>query len=302
MDKRNFSTDPVRVFIAVGHGGSDPGAVCGDIKESDCNLVVALTMESELKRHGMQVKLSRYCDEEDRLREEIVACNNYGPELAIAIHTNAGGGKGFEVLCRKGSWENNGIVHKLAQFLQKQVQSSCQMPVRDIKFRSDLGWLNQVQAPTVLCENFFVDEPNAHKYAETGFLKKIGKAYAMAILELYGIVYRPESDSILRFSVVEANDYRKECSCFGLLLNGHHYVQLRQLAAVFGFGVYYEVQNKGVLLYPQDLYAESDFGGEHPLKIDDFPTKAERLLNGIAEPDLVSADYALEEFDLCDNL
>ena len=95
MEKRNFKTNPVKVFLAVGHGGPDPGAVKGDIREAACNLTVALTVRQELERHGMQVLLSRYTDVENRLPVQIAQCNQFGPELAMAIHTNAGGGSGF---------------------------------------------------------------------------------------------------------------------------------------------------------------------------------------------------------------
>ena len=42
-----------KVFIGVGHGGSDPGAVAGGIKESAANLQMALGMTEELARPGV---------------------------------------------------------------------------------------------------------------------------------------------------------------------------------------------------------------------------------------------------------
>lgn len=60
-----------RVFIGVGHGGSDPGAVAAGIKESEANLQMALGLKVELERHGVTVGISRTRDEEDRLAEEI---------------------------------------------------------------------------------------------------------------------------------------------------------------------------------------------------------------------------------------
>ena len=42
-----------RVFIGVGHGGADPGAVSGTWEEADINLVMALAMRDELERHGV---------------------------------------------------------------------------------------------------------------------------------------------------------------------------------------------------------------------------------------------------------
>ena len=85
-----------KVFIGVGHGGSDPGACANGLRECDVNLEMALAMKAELERHGVTVGISRVKDENDRLAEEIRECNAFAPELAVEVHNNAGGGDGFE--------------------------------------------------------------------------------------------------------------------------------------------------------------------------------------------------------------
>ena len=85
-----------KVFIGVGHGGSDSGACANGLRESDVNLEMALAMKSELERHGVTIGISRVKDENDRLAEEIRECNAFAPELAVEVHNNAGGGYGFE--------------------------------------------------------------------------------------------------------------------------------------------------------------------------------------------------------------
>ena len=50
-----------KVFIGVGHGGSDPGAV-KYVKEADANLQMALGLKAELERHGVKVGISRVKD------------------------------------------------------------------------------------------------------------------------------------------------------------------------------------------------------------------------------------------------
>ena len=84
----------MKVFIGVGHGGSDPGAVANNTKEKDLNLSIAIACRDELKRHGVTVKMSRSKDENDTLSEEIAECNAFSPDLAVDIHNNAGGGDG----------------------------------------------------------------------------------------------------------------------------------------------------------------------------------------------------------------
>ena len=51
-----------KIFIGVGHGGGDPGAVGNGLKEKDVNLSIALHLRDELKRHGVTVGISRTVD------------------------------------------------------------------------------------------------------------------------------------------------------------------------------------------------------------------------------------------------
>ena len=83
-----------KIFIGVGHGGIDSGAVANGFKEKDLNLAVALSCRDELLRHGVSVLLSRSKDEADPLTEEIKECNAFGPDYAVDIHNNAGKGDG----------------------------------------------------------------------------------------------------------------------------------------------------------------------------------------------------------------
>ncbi len=108
-----------KVFLGVGHGGSDPGAQGGGLDEADINLGIAVACAHELTRHGVQVCMSRTKDEDDPLTEEIRECNAYDPDLAVDIHTNAGGGTGFEVYHTLGG----GTGKILAQNIEAEVKA-----------------------------------------------------------------------------------------------------------------------------------------------------------------------------------
>ena len=92
-----------KVFIGVGHGGKDPGAVAGGLLEKDVNLVMALEMAQVLTRHGVEAALSRTVDEDDTLQEELREAKAFAPDLAVEIHNNAGGGDGFEAYVQTGA-------------------------------------------------------------------------------------------------------------------------------------------------------------------------------------------------------
>lgn len=91
-----------KVFIGVGHGGADSGAIGrGNQLEKDLNLSIARACGAALERHGVKVQCSRTKDEADPVSEEVAECNRFAPDLAVDIHNNAGGGDGAEVFHSK---------------------------------------------------------------------------------------------------------------------------------------------------------------------------------------------------------
>lgn len=280
-------THPIKIFIGVGHGGTDPGAVHDGIVESHCNLTVALTLEAELKRHGMLVQLSRYGDEPDKLAEEIAECNAYNPDFAIEIHTNAGGGSGFEVYHQvRDDWAKYQMSCRMARKLQTEVQKYQKVKPREVKAGAHLAWLKEVQAPAVLCENFFVDGPKASAYAQQDALKSLAKAYARAILDYYGIAYHEQQESYW-FNIIEPNWTVRPVKLPGILQNNTIYVPVRKLMAFFDRGIYYDVRTKESIVFPNEYFTEDDFASGsvklHELcpPEDDELTAAEKAAYGL---------------------
>lgn len=60
MNKKGL--DSISIYLDSGHGGDEPGAISGGIKEKDFNLKVALKVEKLLKEKGYEVVMSRRTD------------------------------------------------------------------------------------------------------------------------------------------------------------------------------------------------------------------------------------------------
>lgn len=176
-----------RVFIGVGHGGSDPGAVANGLRESDVNLTMALAMKKELERHGVTVGISRARDENDRLAEEIRECNAFAPDLAVEVHNNAGGGDGFEVYVNG----KDSVARRLAERIEEEVRAIGQNS-RGVKVSTRLGWVNQVKSPAVLCEGFFLDSKDREIADTAEKQERFGIAYARGVLKQLGIAVKPQ--------------------------------------------------------------------------------------------------------------
>lgn len=176
-----------KVFFAVGHGGSDPGAVGNGLKEKDINLHIMLPCKAELERHGVKVVCSRTKDENDPVGQEVKEANASGADIAVAFHTNAGGGDGSESFYYGTSTKGK----KLAQLCEKHTQGIGQN-TRGIKDGSHLYFVKKTTMPAVLCECAFIDNKTDVKIIDTvAEQKKFGVAYAKAILEYFDIEYKP---------------------------------------------------------------------------------------------------------------
>ena len=84
-----------KVFIGVGHGGSDPGSV-KYITEKEYTLKTAKAVSEYLEDYGIEYKLSRTSDIDTDMDSKVKMCNDYKPDLVIDVHYNAGDGTGFE--------------------------------------------------------------------------------------------------------------------------------------------------------------------------------------------------------------
>jgi N-acetylmuramoyl-L-alanine amidase len=177
-----------KVFLSAGHGGTDAGACGNGLKEKDINLQVMLACRDELVRHGVTVVCSRTTDANDPVQDEVKEANKSKCDLAFSIHTNAGGGDGFEAFYYKG----NANGKKLAQLCEKYVKQLGQNS-RGCK-TNNLMFTRETTMTAVLVENFFIDNKTDKAIGDTlAEQKKFGVAYAKAILEYLGIKYKEKT-------------------------------------------------------------------------------------------------------------
>lgn len=186
-----------KVFIAVGHGGIDSGAVANGLKEKDMTLTMAIACQNHLKANGVDVKMSRYCDENDDVSEEVKECNNFNPDLAFAAHVNAGGGDGFEAFYSI----LGGLGKTLAANIEAEVKVLGQNS-RGIKTRKNskgkdyYAFIRKTKCPAVIGEIGFIDNKNdLQAFDEEHELKAYGVAYAKGILKTLGIIENTQDET-----------------------------------------------------------------------------------------------------------
>ena len=97
MNDKNY-----RIVIDPGHGGSDPGAVNGNVYEKDFALDVSEYIYDRLGQLGIPVYITRDTDEtlnrNERVNRILNAFGNTSDVIVLSNHINAGGGEGAEVV------------------------------------------------------------------------------------------------------------------------------------------------------------------------------------------------------------
>ena len=192
-----------KVFLGVGHGGSDPGAVANNTKEKDLNLSIALACRDILAKHGVSVKMSRSKDENDTISEEVAECNAYSPDLAVDIHNNAGGGDGAEVFHHHGGGKGKTLAENILAEMVKVGQNSRGIKTRKNSNGKDYyAFIRNTNCPAVIVECAFVDNAQDLKIlASESQRKSMGEAIAKGILKTLGIELQSEKASLYRVQV-----------------------------------------------------------------------------------------------------
>ena len=181
-----------KVFIGVGHGGKDPGAVAFGYKEAEFNLDIALACRDALRSSGVDVCVSRTSNVTEDLVDRIKECNAFNPDLALDIHNNAGGGDGAEVYHTKWLGKGKTLANNILAEMKKIGQNSRGARVKKNSKGDDyFGFIRQTKCPAVLVECAFIDNATDVKIIDTlAERKAMGVAIALGVLKTLGVTYK----------------------------------------------------------------------------------------------------------------
>lgn len=204
-----------KVFIGVGHGGNDPGAV-GYVVEKDANLKMARACREYLENAGVQVLMSREKDVDEGLNEKISECNSYKPDYALDIHNNAGKGDGFEVYHSIIGGKGKTLALNIEEEVKKIGQNSRGLKTKTNAEGSDyFGFIRGTNCPAIICEGAFVDnEADAEQIDTDAGCREFGYAYARGILKTLGVEDRNSLGTVVVEQLEPATIYRVQTGAF----------------------------------------------------------------------------------------
>ena len=165
-----------KIYINPGHSDKDPGAV-GYETERRLNVAVSKYMEAYLlANYECETRMNP--GTMDDLAEICKDANNWGADLFVSNHFNAGGGDGFE--CFVYSTNNVPMGKVFEKYVLDAGQNS-----RGVKIQPGFTVLAKTHMPAILLEGAFVDnQKDIADWNDNFELQKLGEAYANAAAEV----------------------------------------------------------------------------------------------------------------------
>lgn len=171
----------IKVCIAAGHGGSDPGAVRGSRKEKDATLKIAKKVGAKLKAKGISVLYTRTKDEFVSLKEQCAISNTWGSDVFLCVHVNAAENEKAEGI---ETWHYKTVGQKtksLAANVQTELIAATGAVNRGVK-QGTFYVLKHTKAPAVLIEcGFISNSAECRKLFNDAYQEKIATAIADGI-------------------------------------------------------------------------------------------------------------------------
>ncbi len=211
------------VVVDAGHGGSDPGAISGNLREKDLTLKAALYMYDRFKQLGVPVVITRDFDEDlgraDRLKRANEAFNGDPNTILISNHINAGGGEGAEVVyaLRNSSKLAEDILTSIGeagQIMRKYYQR--RLPENPSK---DYYYIIRETSPmqSLLVEYGFIDNAKDQVKLQNDLLSYV-EAVVKAVTEYLGVKYTPPFESTT-YTVKRGDSLYSIAQKFGITVN-----------------------------------------------------------------------------------
>lgn len=175
------------VCIDAGHGGKDPGATGGGVRESAVALNVAKKIGAYLEASGCTVMLTRETDVFIELSDRARMANSAKAGLYVSVHCNSAGSNanatGMEVYHYTHASEAS---KHAARVIYDRLLPVCGLRGRGVKSK-DLAVLRETAMPAVLVELGFISNPSDRaKLTNFAWQDDAAQAIADGIVEAVG--------------------------------------------------------------------------------------------------------------------
>ncbi|MDD3654272.1 MAG: N-acetylmuramoyl-L-alanine amidase [Desulfotomaculaceae bacterium] len=184
----------MKLVLDPGHGGKDAGAVGNGLLEKDLNLDIARRVAGKLAAYNVDVALTRSADLELTLAQRSKIANKLRADYFCSIHTNSGGGTGYESYVFTGAQE---VTENLRTVIHNVVASYCKNNgfVDRGKKRANFAVLRDTDMPAILLENLFIDHKrDADKLKDAAFRDGLAGAISKGLVQAFKLSLKQQSE------------------------------------------------------------------------------------------------------------
>lgn len=186
----------MKIVLDPGHGGLDSGAIGNGLLEKNLNWIVANLIKDKLKKYDVQVIVMQpsctnpRSTSSDELTIPVREANRMKADFFLSIHTNAGGGTGFESFIHTKAGFKTDTIRNIIHDNVSPVFTKNNMPDRGRK-RDNFYVLRETNMPAMLIENGFIDnKKDAEKLKDSVFLNKLANEIAYGIVMAFKLKVR----------------------------------------------------------------------------------------------------------------
>ncbi|WP_020669086.1 N-acetylmuramoyl-L-alanine amidase [Amycolatopsis nigrescens] len=202
-----------RIVIDPGHGGTDAGAVVGDLREADIAWDLARRLEGRMKATGMEALISRGQDHSPSEVERAQFANDAGADLFLSLHSDqnaspkAQGVASFHFGTGNGTTSTVGEL--LAGFIQRELAARTGLQDCRTHYKT---WeiFTRTRCPAVRIEIGYLTNPaDRHRLSEPAFRDVVAEGILIAVKRLYLLGEGDQPTGTFTFADVLAHELAK---------------------------------------------------------------------------------------------
>ncbi len=179
------------VVLDPGHGGSDPGAQRGDLREKDMTMGITLKLKKELEKQGLRIILTRSDDTFVSLEDRVRITNEVKPDAFVSVHINSL--ESDSEICGIETYYQNDCSKVLAQKIHQALVGQLEVPDRSVR-KARFYVVNHTPHPAILAEVGFISNKKEREKLMSGeYQGRVAEALSQGI-----IIYLSEARNVAR--------------------------------------------------------------------------------------------------------
>ncbi|MFA6212915.1 MAG: N-acetylmuramoyl-L-alanine amidase [Candidatus Obscuribacterales bacterium] len=168
------------IVLDAGHGGSDPGAVRGDVQEKEVTLQIIAKLKKVLEGKGARIVLTRGDDTFISLEERVRITNAVTPNLFLSVHINSL--ESTSNIYGIETYFQTDQSRPLADRVHASLVSGLGAPDRSVR-KARFYVINHTPVPAILAEvGYITNKQERDRLISSDYQQKVASALARGVM------------------------------------------------------------------------------------------------------------------------